>query len=159
MNAPQQQPANQLVSIVVMFSMAAFGLWMFFNYINAVNEEVQKPNNVSETATRPKRAAVSTENLTVAELNAAFRANELSFDQRYAGKTVTITGQVDDVKDGLFDQGYIVNFIGELNGFCELASDQLDAAAKLSAGQTVKLQGVVEKGIVGFSLSDCAFQQ
>lgn len=159
MNTPQQQAPNQLVSAVVMISIAAVGLWMYLNYMNATQEAEQKPSSVSQTTTQPKRGGVSIAELSVAELYAAFRANELSFDQTYVGKTVTISGQVDDVKDGLLDQGYIVKFIGEPYGHCELAPDQLDAAANLSKGQTVKMQGVVEKGIVGFSLSDCVIQQ
>ena len=105
--------------------------------------------------------------VTAAALVQTYADNELRGDQLFKAQLVRVTGRVSDIAETLFGTPYII-LSGRLGGLvggglgesfrgvtCELASTAVGAAARLSTGQNVTLEGVVDGLLVDVQMSDC----
>lgn len=95
----------------------------------------------------------------VQQLCAAYEKNAISADAALKGKTVTISGKISKISnDGTV--AIEMEYSGAKSVFgvrCELANEFLAEAAKLKAGGTIQLDGVLE-GVSGpwIKVSGCS---
>ncbi len=113
----------------------------------------------AEAAAEANTTAASVE---LATLLSEYKDNEVRADAAYKGKTVKVTGAVDDIKKDILNNPYIT--IGTGKQFeipqiqCSLAKSSVSAAMQLSKGAKVTVVGKVGGLMMNVQLSDCAIQ-
>ncbi|MFC1932974.1 hypothetical protein ACFLXU_05030 [Chloroflexota bacterium] len=108
---------------------------------------------------KPEAAADIIE-VTVEELLSAYETDGVAADARFAGKVLEVTGIANriEVKD-MLDIYYIFLTSGEAkplqNVRCEFYRTQAAALKKLTAGQTVAVQGTYDGSVINIRMRDC----
>ena len=98
-------------------------------------------------------------NVSLAKLLGDYKANEVRADGTYKGKTIQVSGTVDDVKKDLMGDAYVT--VGSGAAFeipqvqCMGGATQEAAFSKLNKGQKVTVQGKVDGLMMNVLLSDC----
>jgi len=144
-----KQPTNAVGALVVMILFGVGGAWFVGNLMKAANEVIQTPSNPIQQGYQPTpRNPSQAIDVTDEDLYGAYDNNEVSFNQQYVGKTVNVTGTIYKISD---DSIWL-----QSSSICFLSADQTGKLVQLSKGQTVTVQGVVEKAFVGFRIADCS---
>ena len=95
--------------------------------------------------------------ITPKQLADEYDENEIAADQKYKGKILEMSGEIDDFGKGIFDAPYIKLEAGFLSWvYCYLSKSYEPQLAQLSKGQRVTVQGVCDG--IGFAypeLKDC----
>jgi hypothetical protein len=118
----------------------------------------------SETTSKTETTVVSSEpeiQVTAPELVKEYDANEVAADEKYKGKTVTVSGIIHDIGKDLGDDPYIILSSGEE---MELTSVQCmfkdkGEVAKLSKGQKITVTGKIDGKLMNVLINDCQFKK
>jgi tRNA(Ile2) C34 agmatinyltransferase TiaS len=93
---------------------------------------------------------------------AAYAGNELKGDQLYKGKTVRLTGKVDDVKNDILNHPFVTLGTGKQFEIpqiqCSLAESEAGKAANLSKGQDITVVGEVKGLMMNVQVDECMIQ-
>lgn len=80
------------------------------------------------------------------ELDKAFSDNKFAAQEKYAGKTILLTGTISSIDSDLFGDAYISLDAGFLSSvFCYFPEKSESTLAKVSKGETVSIIGVCKK--------------
>jgi hypothetical protein len=95
--------------------------------------------------------------LTANKLASDYKANEIAADNAYKGKMVEVTGVVDSIGKGLFDDPYITLKTGEVlvSIQCFLKPTEADKAAALTQGKQIAIRGKVDGLLINVKVRDC----
>jgi hypothetical protein len=117
------------------------------------------PASAGKTTTATT-ASVTT--VSLSDLLSDYKGNEVRADGKYKGKTIQVTGIVDDVKKDITGDPYVT--VGSGAAFeipqvqCTAGSNQTAAFANLNKGQKVTVQGEVDGLMMNVLLSDCVIK-
>ncbi len=85
--------------------------------------------------------------------------NQVDCKNRYDGKTVRITGIVEDIGTNIYGQEYVSFETGDpyslITVQCFFKNDQMDYVAGLQKGQKITLYGVADVGSMSFKVGNC----
>ena len=87
-----------------------------------------------------------------------YEENDINGDQKYKGKVLEITGSVDGISRGFFDEIYITLNTGEFKIFtvqCYFAEDFADRAGQLRKGEFVRVRGRCDGKVGNVIIKDC----
>lgn len=108
------------------------------------------------------KAATIVATVQLGTLLSDYKGNEVRADSNYKGRTIQVSGIVDDVKKDLFGKPYVT--IGSGTGFeipqvqCSAGKNQEAAFANLDKGQKVTVQGEVDGLMMNVLLSGCVIK-
>lgn len=88
-----------------------------------------------------------------------YEKNEVAADNKYKGKTVRITGRINDIAKGILDEIYITfDMPGQWDirtVQCFFSDAHNEEISKLNKGQTITIQGTVDGLMMNVLLKDC----
>lgn len=118
-----------------------------------------QPSTTQSTPTPEvaKEPTIEYTKITADKLASDYKANEIAADNAYKGKMVEVTGIVDSIGKGLFDEPYITLKTGEVlvNVQCYLKTTEADKAATLTQGQQVVIRGKADGLLINVKVKDC----
>ena len=100
--------------------------------------------------------------VSAADLYNAYKANQVAADLQYEGKTLLVTGVVSSIGKDLLSYPYVV--IGDGGQYsiigvqCSFAKGTEAELARLSKGQTVRIQGKQSGYFMNVTLSGCSLK-
>ena len=108
----------------------------------------------------PSQPAQPAITVTAAELIAAYKANEISADDKYKGRLVNVaSGFVAEVKKDILDKPYVAVGTGATFEFpriqCHLRHDQVSRAGTLQKGARIAVRGIVSGLMGSVQIRDC----
>lgn len=107
-------------------------------------------------------AAASAVSVELGTLLSEYKDNEVRADAAYKGKTIKVTGLVDDIKKDILDNPYITVGTGKQFEIpqvqCALAKSSVSAAMQLSKGAKVTVAGKVGGLMMNVQIHDCDIQ-
>lgn len=123
-----------------------------------------KPVDSAATAETPKaeepKPVEKAVTVKASELYTAYHDNEVAADAQYKGKLVEISGIVDGIDNGTFDNELIVRVnAGQMFNYvsCTMLPNEKDNVIALKKGQSVKVSGKVTGSTLGTPfIKDCA---
>jgi hypothetical protein len=126
------------------------------------NVEAAEKRDPSRTSTTPPGTptapAETATPVPITKLLAEYKDNEVRADQEFKGRVVRVTGQVHSIKKSLTGM-YLTVGTGKPIEIpqvqCDLNDENKSAAASLSKGQTVTVEGRVSGLMMNVFLKDC----
>lgn len=110
----------------------------------------------------PEAPAAPAASVEIGTLLSEYKDNEVRADAAYKGKTIKVTGAVDDIKKDILDNPYITVGTGKQFEIpqvqCSLAKSSVGAAMQLSKGAKVTVVGKVSGLMMNVQISDCVIQ-
>lgn len=94
-------------------------------------------------APAPKPAEPTVIKITAVQLYSEYEANEVAADNAYKGKTLEISGKIDNISKDVWDNPYITLKTQAMFGSvqCSLKDSEQDKAATLKKGQSTVVRG------------------
>jgi hypothetical protein len=109
---------------------------------------------------KPKRSSERV-GVSAADLYKDYKANEVSADDKYKGKTLKMSGTITSINKGIGDSMYLVySTSNQFEGVqAHLAASQKSKAAGLSKGASVTVECIGDGMIIGSPmLKDCTIE-
>jgi hypothetical protein len=128
-----------------------------------VNAVPKSTTNVPTAPTPIQTPTPQVIQVSAAELSKAYEKNQVAADLIYEGKTLLVTGIVSSIGKDIFNYPYVVINDGSqfaINGVqCSFSKSSETELAKLSKGQTVRIQGTqYGYSILNVMLKDCSLK-
>jgi RecG-like helicase len=152
------------LAVVVAIAIAAIvGLGAF-----AFREGVSTLTQIAEIGGRKDSATESKIAESVPDVKVAARvlfsdyeANEVAADQRFKGKTLLVTGTVDDIKKDLMNKMYVTLTGNEVFGHvqCYFAQAHEGQLAGLRKGMTVSVKGRCDGKMMNVLMRGCTLEK
>lgn len=110
----------------------------------------------AETAAPPVAAV----EVTSQQLCADYDANEISADEKYKGKTLKITGTVDNIAKDLTDTMYVTLTSGQplTRTQCYFDDSAKDQLGKLTKGQALTVEGKCNGKMMNILIKECVIK-
>jgi hypothetical protein len=128
-------------------------------------EKAEKTNTPSGAATAgattptPTAPAETATPVQIGTLLSEYKDNEVRADGKFKGMLIQVTGKVGNIKKGLMGGMYVIVGTGKTfehpSVQCDLNQDNAAAAANLSKGQTVTVEGRVNGLMGNVFVKDC----
>lgn len=136
-----------------------FGLFWVIGSLDPSSFESPTAQTTRTTA-RPQTTAAPVQSVTASELYADYDANEVAADQKWKGRTVAISGTVENIGRDIVDEPYVTLEGGDFWSVQCFFADESGLAA-LSSGETVVLIGVVDGMALGTNVivEDCRIER
>lgn len=150
---PKQRPWLLLVLAVVI------AIAVIVAVVNSSSKKDETPATKTTTSGKtstPTSPAVDY-TLTVDELCGEYEANEIVAEDKYEGKTLKLTGIVDDVGTELLGRAYIM-LAGPGGGLAQCVMTNESDATSVVKGQTVTLQGRCQGKLGWPILEECVLK-
>jgi len=147
-----------LISVVIVLCVF---LVILIAALNSGEDDTSTPTDSSFSDTGTESTPEPTETpivVTAADFYKAYEDNEVNADKLYKGKSIEITGVVNQVTVTLgtmqviLDDGDPMNFMAV---YCNFKDSEEDAVAKLSAGDAVTIRGECTGKAIFPSISSC----
>lgn len=93
-----------------------------------------------------------------ADLYEEYKSNEIAADQKYKGKTVQITGKINQIGKDIANQVYFTigsGIMGDVQ--CIIKKSHIDKVASLKPGQEIEVTGVCDGKVMIVELKECVF--
>ena len=123
---------------------------------NAGRVSDARPASAPVAAAAPEPPA---ERVDIKTLLSEYKDNEVRADGAFKGKRIRVEGKVDDVKNDILNQPYVTVGSGQMFEIpsvqCMLESSQAGAAAQLSKGAKVAVEGTVIGLMMNVLIEDC----
>jgi hypothetical protein len=138
--------ANVIAAVII-------GLAVFYLVAAQIGSRF-KSTNAYETYKVKNEAVIY---LNSSDLTYEYEANEVNADQTYKGKTLQVTGQVENIGKDILDHAYITLSGHDEYGFRHVQCyiKDLNALSQLSKGQTVTVKGKCAGLMMNVLMRDC----
>ena len=114
-----------------------------------------------ETVEKEVKSQAPVHKLSAAQLWAEYDANEVAADQKYKGKVIEVSGQVDNIGKDITDAIYVTLSTGEYlaNVQCFFSDKHADAAAQLRKGQAITVRGRCDGMLMNVFVKGCVISK
>jgi len=98
--------------------------------------------------------------VSASELYADYEANGVAADDKYKGKVLLVTGEVNTIDRDIMETIYVTlqgdEYFGDVQ--CFFAEDHVSAASQLTKGQTITVKGRCDGKLMNVMLEGCVIQ-
>ncbi len=114
----------------------------------------------TDTDTQKVQSQVPSYTLSANQLYGEYNSNEVAADSKYKGKTVIVTGTIQNIGKDIMDDAYIViGGGGFLDGVqCTFTKGEQSSVARLSKGQQVRVKGEVSGKMGNVLVNKCSLK-
>lgn len=159
---------SSLAIIVALFTLSSGGLGEYIQKSKDAQNDSSQQVEVTDSANTPastEEATPDTEE-TIEEIDAgdicvAYDENEVNCKNLYEGKTLRVTGVIEDIGIDVLDKHYLILYSGSFDKtyvtlHCTM-SDDADISS-LSKDTTITLVGTYSNGVLSPELKDCTIE-
>jgi uncharacterized protein (DUF1330 family) len=122
------------------------------NSLNTIATEIKK-----EVANEPAQPELT---VTAPQLYKDYEANGVAADQKYKGKTIEVSGTIDNIDKDILDEIYVTlkgdEYFGSIQ--CYFSDEYTEQTAKLSKGQKLTVVGTCDGKLMNVLMKECSMK-
>ncbi|MBJ7391862.1 MAG: hypothetical protein JHC85_09860 [Chthoniobacterales bacterium] len=114
----------------------------------------------SEEKTQRVKSSEALVTISAVQLYGQYETNEVEADNRYKGKVVTVTGEIENIGKDLTDEAYVSLGTGNIlfSVQCFFGESEEHSFTSLRKGQQLTIKGRCDGKFGNVFLQDCSFQ-